>query len=104
MAGKKGMHDRTFKDPAFRERIVKKIAMANIAEDLITYVKTGEGMGKDRAMVALGLLRKVLPDLASTELEDKREGYAMLLQRIAQAKQELTPSQPEPAQEQPSVH
>lgn len=93
MSGKKGMHDRTYKDPVIRARILKKIESSQIAHMIVKYVETGEGMDKDRAQIGLGLLRKVLPDLASAELTVENVSYIKDLAVIEQAKDE----QPDPA-------
>jgi hypothetical protein len=83
MAGKKGMHKKWLNDPKIRERVIAKIQQAGIAEMLVTYVRTGQGMDKDRASVGLGLLRKLVPDLASTELEARVTTFTEYLDRIA---------------------
>ena len=46
MAGKKGMHKKWLNDPNIRERVIAKIQNAGIAEMLVKYVKTGEGMAR----------------------------------------------------------
>ncbi len=69
MAGKKGMHALTYGDPMLRERMLDKIRASQILQRIVKYVETGEGLDSSRAGIALGLLRKVLPDLSSSELE-----------------------------------
>ena len=87
MAGKKGMHKKWLNDPNIRERVIAKIQNAGIAEMLVKYVKTGEGMDNQRASIALGLLRKVVPDLASQEITDRREGWLDVMKRVAELRQ-----------------
>src|SRR5690606_31385429 len=84
MAGKKGMHKKWLNDPKIRERVIAKIQNAGIAEMLVKYVKTGEGMDHQRAQVGLGLLKKVVPDLSSAEIEDRREGWIDVMKRLNQ--------------------
>jgi hypothetical protein len=95
MAGKKGMHKKWLNDPEIRERVIAKIQNAGIAEMLVKYVKTGEGMDNQRAAIALGLLKKVVPDLASTEISDKREGWIDVMKRLADAPAPQQKGEPE---------
>ena len=61
-------------------------------------------MSASQVNAATALLKKILPDLAATEITDKREGWADLLKRIQD--QKVTPVQPDPTPEadQPAVH
>ena len=82
MAGKKGMHKRWLNDPHTRERIIQLIQSSKIANMLISYCETGEGMDNSRAQIALGLLRKVAPDLSAAELAVENVSYISDLQAI----------------------
>lgn len=99
MAGKKGMHDRTYKDPVYRERILKLIRTSQIAQRVLKYIETGKGLDKDRAQVAVQMLRKVVPDVSSTEIEANVTHFHEALERIAKLRKTsdvaaLSPDQP----------
>ena len=65
MAGKPGMRGL---DPKCDERTREKIRTSQITNRLIAFVNGSVEMTPHQVTAALGLLRKVLPDLASQEL------------------------------------
>ena len=67
MAGKPGMHKRLL-NPARAEEIRQKIKTSLIIKKLEDHILSGQEMSASQVTAALGLLRKSVPDLASTEL------------------------------------
>jgi hypothetical protein len=68
MAGVKGMHARHSTSPSIADAIRARIKGAQIAEKLAKHILEGEEMSKSQVTAGLGLLKKVVPDLSSTEL------------------------------------
>lgn len=68
MAGVKGMHKRASTSPHAAEAIRARIQAAGISDRLIKHVLGETEMSKSQVSAGLGLLKKVLPDLSSTEL------------------------------------
>lgn len=85
--------------PHHQEDIRSKIKGAQLAEFLTELATTGLYRGNEvnpvRVTAAVALLRKVVPDLAATDMTiTNRESWAESLQRIAEARsssQELAP-------------
>lgn len=67
MAGKPGMHTRTL-NPAAVERIREKIRAGMILKALEEHVVEGKEMSSTQVTAALGLLRKVVPDLTASQI------------------------------------
>lgn len=82
MAGKKGMHKNTYARPEALERIRERIKNSQIADRLIKHALGEIEMTPSQVTAAQVLLRKIMPDLAATELTDKREGWIDALKRI----------------------
>lgn len=101
MAGKKGMHDKHRFSEDYINKLRAKIDAHKLLNRLHRHIVDGEEMSPTQVQAALGLLRKVMPELASTELTDKREGWSDLLRRISSDKQPVKQEQPG---DQPSVH
>jgi hypothetical protein len=76
MAGKPGMRGL---DPKCDERTRAKIRTSQITNRLIAFVNGEVELAPHQVTAALGLLRKVLPDLASQELTiDHVQPFAVL--------------------------
>jgi hypothetical protein len=69
MAGKPGMHARRSTSPTYAEAVRSRIQGSVIADQLQKHVLGAVEMSPTQVSAALGLLRKVAPDLASTELK-----------------------------------
>jgi hypothetical protein len=67
VAGVKGMHKRASTSPATAEAIRARIKAGQILDRLEKHVLSGEEMTKSQVSAGLGLLKKVVPDLAATE-------------------------------------
>ena len=67
MAGTKGMHKRASTSPATADAIRSRIKAGQILEVLQNHVIKGDVIAKTRVAAGLGLLKKVCPDLQSTE-------------------------------------
>jgi len=68
MSGVKGMHNRASTSPATAQAIRERIKAGQIADRLVKHVLGEQEMSKSQVSAGLGLLKKVVPDLASTEL------------------------------------
>lgn len=104
MAGKKGMHDKLTIRPDAIERIRQRVLSSRIAERLVKHSLGETEMSTSQVRAAEVMLRKVMPDLASTELTDKREGLTDYLKRVAASKQGVSGTKPaDPPAAQPVV-
>ena len=83
MAGVKGMKQRRQLDPQYAERLRERIIAGGIANALIQHAMGKRKMSNTEVQAALGLVRKVIPDLSATELTVNSATYADELQRIA---------------------
>lgn len=76
--------------PHHQEDVRNKIKASQIVNFLTETIVNGEFQGKEvnpvRVTAALGLLRKILPDLQSTELEANVTTFTDTLKRIAEAR------------------
>ena len=79
MAGKKGMFARPLASPATLEKIRKNIQSGMIINELQKHIFNKREMTNSQVTAALGLLRKVLPDLA-TVTQDGTEEYRTIEQ------------------------
>lgn len=59
-----------------------KIKNSNILNALIEHVEGSREMSATQVSAGLGLLRKVMPDLASTAIENGENGAFEVIQRI----------------------
>jgi uncharacterized membrane protein len=100
MAGKKGMHDKHRFSEDYINKLRAKIDATKLLNRLQSHIVDNQEMTATQVQAALGLLRKVMPELQSTELNDKREGWADVLKRI----QEVSKVEPETVSDQPQVH
>lgn len=66
MAGKPGMHKRVL-NPAAVERLRGKIKAERIIAKLENHVLNDEEMSRSQVSAAIGLLKKVVPDLSNVE-------------------------------------
>lgn len=66
MAGKPGMHKKVL-NPSAVERIRERIQADRIIKKLENHVLDAEEMSSSQVTAALGLLKKKVPDLTSTE-------------------------------------
>lgn len=94
MAGKKGMHKATYMREDALERIRQRIVNSQIADRIVKHALGEIEMSQSQVRAAEVLLRKVMPDLASQEIADKRSHWTDLLQRLA--KQEVSKPAPQP--------
>jgi len=69
MAGVKGMHKRASTSPEYAESLRARIDAPRIAKALLEHIAGKREMAATQVTAALGLLRKVLPDLSSTEMK-----------------------------------
>jgi hypothetical protein len=87
MAGKKGMHRLRLAQEsvgeAYREKLRAKINAGMLTKALIDHVVNGKEMTTTQVTAAMGLLRKVLPDLNSTEVQANVTTFTEYLDRIA---------------------
>lgn len=67
MAGKKGMHDKYRFGTEWQDKLRTKIEAHRIVQKLTEHVINGVEMTPSQVTAGLGLLRKVLPELASTD-------------------------------------
>lgn len=96
MAGKPGMHKRTYMRADALERIRDRIKNSQIAERLVKHALGEVEMTPSQVQAAQVLLRKVMPDLAATELTDRREGWIDVMKRLASSENRVSPSQQTP--------
>lgn len=82
MAGKKGMHDKTYKRPEALERIRARIINSQIIDRLMKHALGEIELSNSQVQAAIGLLRKVLPDLASSEIKVESVNYINDLEAI----------------------
>lgn len=70
--------------PGFRmsEEHRVKIQNSNILNALVEHVEGKREMSATQVSAGLGLLRKVMPDLAQTTLENGEDGAFQVVQRI----------------------
>ncbi len=80
------MAKRTLK-PRHQDEIREKIRGSQLLNVIQSYALKGNYRGKPieakRIDAALGLLRKLVPDLSSQEITDKREGWIEAMKRLA---------------------
>ena len=74
MAGVKGMFDRQSRSPAYAESVRARIKAGGITKRLEDHIVGKVQMSTSQVTAALGLLRKVVPDRASTEITGKDGG------------------------------
>ena len=67
----------------YRERLRAKINAGVLTKALVDHVDGKREMSNTQVQAAMGLLRKVLPDLASTELVGNISTFTEYLDRIA---------------------
>jgi hypothetical protein len=67
MSGVKGMRERYSTSPAYAEKVRARIRAGGIAKRLEQHVLGTVEMSASQVTAALGLLRKVVPDVASIE-------------------------------------
>jgi hypothetical protein len=79
MAGVKGMHARRSTSPTYAEAVRSRIQGSVIADQLLKHVLGETEMSATQVSAALGLLRKVSPDLAATQLTGADEGPIQLI-------------------------
>ena len=85
---------------AYRDRLRAKIDATKLTNALIDHVVNGKDMTSTQVTAAMGLLRKVLPDLNSTEVQANITTFTEYLDRIAA----LDTHAPEPSNEGQNVH
>jgi hypothetical protein len=100
MAGKPGMHKRSYMREDALERIRDRIKNSQLADRLIKHALGEVEMTQSQVQAATTLLRKIMPDLASQEITDKREGWLDVMKRLAGEKTELR----EDSEEQRTTH
>ncbi|HEU4344812.1 MAG TPA: hypothetical protein VFU31_24955 [Candidatus Binatia bacterium] len=69
MAGVKGMHERLSTSPAYAEKVRARIRAGGIARRLEDHVIGKVEMTASQVTAALGLLKKVVPDLSHQTLD-----------------------------------
>lgn len=105
MAGKPGMHKRSYMRADAVERIRDRIKNSQIAERLVKHALGEVEMSPSQVQAATTLLRKVMPDLASQEITDKREGWLDVMKRLAELRQQRAMEDPQEAPQQtPLTH
>jgi hypothetical protein len=82
------------------ERIRDRIKNSQLADRLIKHALGEVEMTQSQVQAATTLLRKIMPDLASQEITDKREGWLDVMKRLAGEKTELR----EDSEEQRTTH
>jgi hypothetical protein len=83
MAGVKGMHKRASTSPAIAQAIRARI-QAGVITDRLTKHALGEvDMAPSAVTAGLGLLKKVVPDMTSTEHSGQFDGKLEILHKIA---------------------
>lgn len=87
MAGIKGMHERSSKSPAYAEAVRARIRAGGIMKLLEEHIAGQREMKPSQVTAALGLLKKVVPDLASHEVTGKNGGD--LIVRLVSADADL---------------
>ena len=87
MAGKPGMHkDRQAAQlgTVYQEKLRMKIKSGQILDRLVKHISGEVEMTPSQVTAATVLLRKVMPDLASTEIKQDATTYRDTLSRIAE--------------------
>jgi hypothetical protein len=74
MAGVRGMHTRSSTSPTHAEAVRTRIKGSLIAEQLQNHALGKVEMTATQVSAALGLLRKVSPDLAATQVTGANDG------------------------------
>lgn len=69
MAGVKGMHERLSTSPHYAARVRARIKAGGIAKRLEDHVAGKVEMSTSQVTAALGLLKKVVPDLSHQTLD-----------------------------------
>lgn len=81
MAGKPGMHARQSTSPTYAEAVRSRIQGSVIADHLMKHALGKVEMTATQVTAALGLLRKVSPDLAATQVTGADGGpFQVLIQ------------------------
>lgn len=88
MAGKPGMHKRSYMREDALERIRDRIKNSQLADRLIKHALGEVEMTPSQVQAATTLLRKIMPDLASQEITDRREGWLDVMKRLAESRAE----------------
>lgn len=83
MAGVKGMHERASRSTAYAEAVRARIRAGGIAKRLEDHVLGKRDMTGSQVTAALGLLKKVVPDMAQFE-HTGPGGGALVVQLIPQ--------------------
>lgn len=87
MSGKPGMHKIRMEEEAvgesFRERLRAKINSTLLVKALTEHINGKREMSTTQVTAAMGLLRKTLPDLNSTEVIAQITTFTSVLDRIA---------------------
>ena len=104
MAGKPGMHKRSYMREDALERIRDRIKNSQIAERLIKHALGEVEMSPSQVQAASNLLRKILPDLAAQEITDRREGWMDVLKRLAMEEKGSNPVSTAPHCAAPSLN
>jgi predicted XRE-type DNA-binding protein len=103
MAGKKGMHDRHTFNEEYMNRLRARIRSTKLVERLQNHIDGSVELSQSQVTAALGLLRKVLPELASTEVKAQVTHWTDAITRVSQADQQVTPT-PAVDEDRPAVH
>ena len=74
MSGVPGMHKRLSTSPAYAERVRARIRAGGIVNVLEKHILGQREMSASQVSAALGLLRKVVPDLGRTEVTGEGGG------------------------------
>lgn len=81
MSGVKGMHQRVSKSAVYADAVRARIRAGGIAKRLEGHVLGKVEMEPSQVTAALGLLKKVVPDLAAHEITGK-DGAPIQVERI----------------------
>lgn len=88
MAGKPGMHKERMSyrfGEEYQAKLRAKIKIGMILEALTSHIVGEREMTASQVTACLGLLRKAMPDLASTEIKAEVTNYRDTLSRIAES-------------------
>lgn len=81
------MHKRSYMREDALERIRDRIKNSQLADRLIKHALGEVEMTPSQVQAATTLLRKIMPDLASQEIMDRREGWLDVMKRLAEISQ-----------------
>lgn len=82
MSGVKGMHQRLSTSTVYAEAVRARVRAGGIAKRLEGHVLGKIEMTSSQVTAALGLLRKVVPDLSATELSGPGGGPVQTITKI----------------------